>query len=75
MRNSNIHGPLRFYFSKIYIRLMCDTRIRHKKTKSLGMEVLLEVHNQAELEANLFPEVDLIGVNNRNLKTFDVKIK
>ena len=38
----------------------------------LGLEVLLEVHNEAELMLNLNAEVDLIGVNNRNLKTFEV---
>ena len=46
-----------------------------KKTKSLGMEVLLEVHNAQELQDNLIPEVDLIGVNNRNLKTFTVDVQ
>ncbi|WP_420378961.1 indole-3-glycerol phosphate synthase TrpC [Gilvibacter sp.] len=50
-------------------------RMLAKKTKSLGMEVLLEVHNEAELQANLIPEVDLIGVNNRNLKTFTVNVQ
>lgn len=42
--------------------------------KSLGLEVLLEVHNREELEANLIEEVDLLGVNNRNLKTFETDI-
>lgn len=46
-----------------------------KKTKSLGMEVLLEVHNEEELQANMIPEVDLIGVNNRNLKSFMVDVQ
>ncbi|MGC1243782.1 MAG: indole-3-glycerol phosphate synthase TrpC [Chryseosolibacter sp.] len=39
---------------------------------SLGMEVLLEVHNEEELSKNLEAGADLIGVNNRNLKTFVV---
>lgn len=43
-------------------------------THSLGMEVLLEVHNQEELLANLIETVDVIGVNNRNLKDFSVDI-
>jgi indole-3-glycerol phosphate synthase len=40
----------------------------------LDMEVLLEVHNKKELEANDDTTADLIGVNNRNLKTFEVDI-
>jgi indole-3-glycerol phosphate synthase len=38
----------------------------------LGMEVLLEVHNEQELRDNLGVGADLIGVNNRDLKTFSV---
>ena len=41
----------------------------------LGLEVLLEVHDRAELEANLDSGADLIGVNNRNLKDFSVDIQ
>ncbi|MGO3182612.1 MAG: indole-3-glycerol phosphate synthase TrpC [Aequorivita sp.] len=42
--------------------------------KSLKMDVLLEVHNREELEKVLLPNVDMIGVNNRNLKNFKVDI-
>jgi indole-3-glycerol phosphate synthase len=42
---------------------------------SLGLEVLLEVHNEEELRNNLEVGADLIGVNNRNLKTFAVSIE
>jgi indole-3-glycerol phosphate synthase len=41
---------------------------------SLGLEVLLEVHDEDELKRNLDVGADMIGVNNRNLKTFDVSI-
>ena len=42
--------------------------------QSLGMSVLLEVHNREELDRSLFPELDAVGVNNRNLGNFTVSI-
>ena len=41
----------------------------------LGLNVLLEVHNEQELLDNLFDDIDAIGVNNRNLKDFSVDIQ
>lgn len=43
--------------------------------QSLGLEVLLEVHNEEELHKAIMPSLDLLGVNNRNLKTFTVDLK
>lgn len=46
-----------------------------KFAKSFGLEVLLEVHNEQELQESINEYVDLVGVNNRNLKTFEVSIE
>ncbi|MDO5607584.1 MAG: indole-3-glycerol phosphate synthase TrpC [Capnocytophaga sp.] len=42
--------------------------------KALGLETLLEVHDADELHHSITPEVTMLGVNNRNLKTFEVTI-
>ncbi len=45
-------------------------RVLAQFAKSLGLEVLMEVHNEEELLKNLHPELDIVGVNNRDLKRF-----
>lgn len=43
--------------------------------RSLGLSVLLEVHNEAELIRAARTEGRIIGINNRNLKTMEVDLK
>jgi len=43
-------------------------------SRSLGLSCLVEVHNESEVERALISGAEIIGINNRDLKTFIVDI-
>jgi len=43
--------------------------------RSLGMQSILEVHSELEIETHITPTVEIVGVNNRDLDTFQVEVE
>ena len=60
----------------IIMAAVCDdeARVLNAAAHDLRMDVLVEVHNEAELDRALRLETRLIGVNNRDLHTFETSL-
>jgi len=46
----------------------------HEEARALDLDCLVEVHDEAELERALQADVDVIGINNRDLRDLSVDV-
>ena len=60
----------------LIVAILDDARLArfHSLAKSAGLSVIVEVHDEDELDRAMAINADLIGVNNRDLKTFKVDL-
>ncbi len=84
LRKDFIHDPYQIYESRAYgadSLLLIVAILNPEKLEELfwlshelGMSCLVEVHNEAELEIALRRQARIIGINNRDLRTFTVDL-
>lgn len=60
----------------LIVTILTDEELKHlyDYAKSLGLSIIVEVHDEAELVRALKISPEIIGINNRDLKTFTVDI-
>jgi indole-3-glycerol phosphate synthase len=85
LRKDFIFDPYQVYESRAYgaaallliVAILSDSELAELLSLSygLGMKCLVEVHNQTELERALVSGAKIIGINNRDLKTFAVDLE
>ena len=61
----------------LIVSALSDSRLAELDTlaRELGMDVLVEVHDEEELERALAIRPDLLGINNRNLHSFETDVQ
>ena len=69
---ANVILLIQALFNRGYCKLDLDEMIKEAHSKSL--EVLLETHTQKEFRHAIETDADLIGINNRDLRTFEVDL-
>jgi len=85
LRKDFIFDPYQVYESRAYgasallliVAILSDSELSELLSLSheLGLMCLVEVHNQAELERAIMSGAQIIGINNRDLKTFAVDLE
>ena len=84
IRKDFIIDPYQVYEAKVIgadavlliAAILDDSRFKelYDLAYSLGLDVLCEVHNEEEMQRMINLGVKIIGINNRNLKTFEVSL-
>ncbi|WP_027966306.1 indole-3-glycerol phosphate synthase TrpC [Halomonas halocynthiae] len=61
----------------LIVAALDDARLHdlHAQANALGMDVLVEVHDASELDRALALDIDMVGINNRDLHTFDTRLE
>jgi indole-3-glycerol phosphate synthase len=84
LRKDFIIDPYQIYEAKVYgadavlliVAALDDVKLKELLSLAgkLGMDALIEVHTETELEKAINAGAKLIGINNRNLQTFEVDL-
>ncbi len=84
IRKDFMIDPYQFYEAKaigadailLIAAILDDVQLKdfYQLSKELGLDALVEVHDEQEMERALKLDVDIIGVNNRNLKDFSIEL-
>ncbi len=85
LRKEFIYHPYQVYEARaagadallLIVAVLGSAELREllRLTNRLGMDALVEIHDESELERALAADAHIIGVNNRDLKTFAVDIE
>ena len=85
LRKDFIIDEYQIYQSKVYgadcilliVSALSDSQLKKFKdtAEGLGLDVLVEIHNEEELKRIIPLNFSLIGINNRNLSTFEVNLE
>ncbi len=61
----------------LIVAILSDEQLMHLKkvATDLDLDCVVEIHNEAELKRALEVDAEIIGINNRNLRTFEVDFK
>ena len=85
LREDFVFDPYQVYEARSYgasailliVAILSDTQLQELAAlaDSLRLDCLVEVHDEAELERALACQVSLLGINNRDLRTFQTSIE